>query len=554
MARDPNDLAQEVLDTIGDARPTDDQVFRVLEACNVPKIKNRDYILRDEHKADGVPTMTLGFLIPKRGRRVPGITKISEKFKTVCKLLCKWAYTDYGPVHCTSVVVNKDYAAARHRDPSDPHSLTFIKAVGEVTSGGEFLYWPHDTMVGDVKKLKEEDAKQLQPLQKFEVIKGHCAHEVRPFEGRRYSVVFFNSTGYKALFDPQYYTLKTELESLGFTVPTEDYTALMSKAYLKQEFMWSADERFELFVTKGFKGHQKGDGKGSSLAEAQNDKGTGKSTAKSKAKDPAESTPLENDVGLTPKKCKRKAKGDLTPEKERKPKCPRIKTESKANEASSSKAIKKPKCKMHLYWKGAKTTKLEATPEMREALKEWLITKHGNTPGYAGDRASALKSWSCNKSGKVSAKAISKYDDSPMWHALMFQFAHTRHFRNWLPRLTKVIRSQKKKAKQGNLGVSGSGPAAASSHAVPAAAPEGVTMAPTDRDKRIQCRKALKKFFQSAKGGGHTAGSANDKAMAAMKWGNAVISRRYKELLDRIEEQGHLPVVQQTFERYSAGL
>jgi len=282
---------------------------------------------------------------------------------------------------------------------------------------------------------------------------------------------------------------------------------------------------------------------------------------------PTESTPLENDVLPTPKKkCKRKKIDALTPEK-RKPKSQQEEQQILAaqqatadplpfgagewqNQASSSKAKKKPKCKKHLFWKGAKTTKLEATPEMREALKQWLITKHKNTPAYAGDRASALKSFSFDKSGKVLVKAISKYNDSPTWHQVVVQFAKSGHFRKWLPQLTKVIRSQKKKAKRGNLQVSGSGPAA-SSDAVPAAGPEGVTMAPTDPDKHRQCKEALKEYFQSAKGGDHTPGSANDLASAAMKWGNAVISPRYKELLNRITNQGHLPVVQRTFKRYS---
>jgi len=480
---DPNALARQVLLSLGEGRrPTDDQVFSVLEACNIPKTKNRKYVLRAGNEQTGVQTLTLGFLIPQQGCKKPNITKATWKFQDVCRLLCRWAFTDSGgPVQCTSLVVNKDYAAARHRDTSDHISLTIVRAVrpeAEIDAeGGELLFWPMDEMSGrkQLQALNPEDATVLHPLKKFEIIKGGNAHEVNPFQGTRFSIVFFNGKGYSALKKAEHRALVAQLESLGFCIPEKAYLARMLNAYLEEELVWETRRQYREEI------------KGAVHTEPR--------------------AQVDEDTETPAKKPKRE---DATPEK-RTIEQPQLTQESEKNKANKQ--------------------EMEVTDDERKVVRAWLIAKGlVASPKTARDYSSGLKGWIHDEDGKVKGKAISRHDNSPAWHKLMAKFAESAQFRKWHPKPRVKARSH------GNEKASGSGP---------------VPTAPTDPEKREKCMEELQTYFESEEGGGHTPGSAHDKALAAMKMGNDVISPRYQELLARIRSKGAVKVVLQLFEKYS---
>jgi len=133
---------------------------------------------------------TLGLLRDRTGD--VHLTAPTRRYPQVSELLARWLM-DRLPEETknfkfTSMNVNCNYAAAMHRDNGN-FGPSFIKAFGDF-SGGHLRYWPEDTG-GDLKLLPQNERVSFDLKRQLALFNGNCAHEVTPFRGSRYSIVYF---------------------------------------------------------------------------------------------------------------------------------------------------------------------------------------------------------------------------------------------------------------------------------------------------------------------------------------------------------------------------
>merc|ERR1712048_147636 len=119
-----------------------------------------------------------------------------------------------------------NYAGRRHRDANN-EGPSVIRAFGKF-KGGKLLYWPKDTHKNPkpkVESLKKEDAVKFDLSRKTVVFDGNRAHEVEPFTGERYSIVYFTARGYGRVkkVDARF------LAKLGFPWPTAPELAKLKR-------------------------------------------------------------------------------------------------------------------------------------------------------------------------------------------------------------------------------------------------------------------------------------------------------------------------------------
>jgi len=97
---------------------------------------------------------------------------------------------------CTAINLNCNYNGRRHRDQNN-EGPSIIRAFGKF-KGGRLRYWRNDIQKPRLKvdTLKASDATVFDLSKQTVVFDGNRAHEVDPFEGQRYSVVFFSAKGY----------------------------------------------------------------------------------------------------------------------------------------------------------------------------------------------------------------------------------------------------------------------------------------------------------------------------------------------------------------------
>ena len=101
------------------------------------------------------------------------------------------------PVRCIPADLSSNrYAARRHRDGNNAGpSLT--RSFGNF-SGGRLLYFPDDDRRRQLEDLRQQDAVPLNTRSGFLLFDGDRAHSVEPFEGERYSLVFFSIGSHSA--------------------------------------------------------------------------------------------------------------------------------------------------------------------------------------------------------------------------------------------------------------------------------------------------------------------------------------------------------------------
>eukprot|EP00416_Gambierdiscus_australes_P015148 CAMPEP_0171058468 /NCGR_PEP_ID=MMETSP0766_2-20121228/2510_1 /TAXON_ID=439317 /ORGANISM="Gambierdiscus australes, Strain CAWD 149" /LENGTH=770 /DNA_ID=CAMNT_0011513745 /DNA_START=177 /DNA_END=2489 /DNA_ORIENTATION=- len=147
------------------------------------------------------------------------ITHATRDYPAVTRLLTRWL-RDSLPVQdfaCTSIHVNSGFAARRHRD-RDNHGPTVVRALGDVVSGGQLWYWPEDDGVGALEQLPEDARVSLDVHAAAAVIDGNRAHEVEPFEGERFGLVFYTISNCDKI--PK--EMREELIGFGFEVPDKE--------------------------------------------------------------------------------------------------------------------------------------------------------------------------------------------------------------------------------------------------------------------------------------------------------------------------------------------
>jgi len=135
---------------------------------------------------------TLGLLRDRAGD--VHLTAPTRRYPQVAELLARWLM-DRLPEETknfkfTSMNVNCNYAAAMHRDNGN-FGPSFIKAFGDF-SGGNLHYWPEDSG-GELKQLPQKERVSFDLKRQLALFNGNCAHEVTPFRGSRYSIVYSQS-------------------------------------------------------------------------------------------------------------------------------------------------------------------------------------------------------------------------------------------------------------------------------------------------------------------------------------------------------------------------
>lgn len=208
-------IAERLADQLlreSNGKVTDDMLLAVLQAWGSYDNKRRKNVRRKDAKA--VFSDTFG-LVTSRGGSKPVLTGMSRKCPQVTRMMTLWLKGQNPKFPATSISLNVNYRAARHRDRFNA-GPSAIRAIGRF-KGGQLLYWKRDPRNCKVKKLKRKDSTKLDLRERLHYFDGTRAHEVCAFKGMRFSIVYFTVQNY--FKTPA--KLRRQCEDLGFHMPTE---------------------------------------------------------------------------------------------------------------------------------------------------------------------------------------------------------------------------------------------------------------------------------------------------------------------------------------------
>lgn len=167
-----------------------------------------------------VESDTLGMTRNQAG--VWTVSIATRDYPAVNQLLVRWFRGTGKPSELgeefpfTSIHVNSGFASRRHRDHGSAGPAA-VRAFGDF-SGGQLVYWPEDDQSAEVERLPDAAGRLLDVRAATAAIDGGRAHEVRAFEGERFSLVFYTIEKHQKM--PQ--EAREQLQSFGFQVPTEE--------------------------------------------------------------------------------------------------------------------------------------------------------------------------------------------------------------------------------------------------------------------------------------------------------------------------------------------
>ena len=206
-------------------------VLEALEKIEFPSSRRSNVRRRGE--SGEVLGMCLG--MTECWYRGPMPSRHTRERPNLCRLLCAFAQKELPGFRFTSIQVNKDYAAELHVDKKDAGDSRII-GLGSYTGG---QLWVDDGSHGGLGRVANVKARWLG-------FDGNLPHKVLPFEGRRYTLVFFSkirgwSVGLK---DTHHAKL---LRELGFPLPDTQPSvkSLMPSSALLQR----ASSRYEVFCS-----------------------------------------------------------------------------------------------------------------------------------------------------------------------------------------------------------------------------------------------------------------------------------------------------------------
>jgi len=195
---------------------TDADVSEVLSCWGFSENHGRLNVLPEGRKY--VYSDTIGAIRRRTGEF--GITPPTKKYPDFVRIFNQWLSDNKPKIPCkflcTAINLNANYAGRRHRDANN-EGPSVIRAFGKF-KGGRLCYWPNDNVKPKPKVdvLKKEDCVKYDLSKNTIAFNGNNAHEVEPFTGERYSVVFFTSGGYKKASA----ATTRELKKVGFPWPT----------------------------------------------------------------------------------------------------------------------------------------------------------------------------------------------------------------------------------------------------------------------------------------------------------------------------------------------
>jgi len=210
-----NRYAQEILDQAAKSRKPihQDQVLKVMKAWAFGRNFGRTNVMPDGK--EWVWSDTVGLLRDRTGDI--HVTGASKRYPAVVQMLNGWLRcilpAEILSFPWTSINLNCNYAARRHRDGNN-FGASLIAALGGFTGGG-LAVWPEDDKSVHLNKLPKGKEIEIDISQNLAMFNGNSAHEVKSFDGERFSIVFF-CVGCHAKAPS---AVKDELVELGFQVP-----------------------------------------------------------------------------------------------------------------------------------------------------------------------------------------------------------------------------------------------------------------------------------------------------------------------------------------------
>lgn len=223
------ELAARLLEGLGEgACPSNDEALQVLQGWGFSKNSNRQNVLPEGK--DWVASDTLGFVIPQDGSHVPVISKATKGHESVFRLLHRWVqgrlpeFFSDRELPCTSMSLNKGYAAKLHRDGRNAGPSVAV-AVGDFT-GGRLKYWPSDDGRMDLEVLRTRPNKILDTKNAPVIFDGNLGHEVETFDGERFSVVLFTCPKRDRISESMALEASTKM---GVAIPSDEGLSYLRK-------------------------------------------------------------------------------------------------------------------------------------------------------------------------------------------------------------------------------------------------------------------------------------------------------------------------------------
>ena len=210
--------AAQVLEraAIDGGRITDDDILRVFRQWRFKKNDARTNVL-----PEGKPWVfsdTLGLIRDRCGKYM--LTGPS-RYVEVCRVLNRWMKDNLSSAFCcTSISLNKGYAARLHRD-SNNVGPSICRAIGNF-KGGRLGYFRDDDSSHELEALQADHAQEavyLDVKADFQLFDGLRGHFVEPFKGQRLSFVFF-SVGKYWKTKP---SMLAELRKRDFPLPSAEW-------------------------------------------------------------------------------------------------------------------------------------------------------------------------------------------------------------------------------------------------------------------------------------------------------------------------------------------
>ena len=192
---------------------TDDKVLQILRCWKFSENVSRVNVMPRDSAF--VLSDTLGLVCTRDGKVTP--SRLTKRYPAVFKVFSTWARQAFPltpPFAFTSISVNYNYSARIHRDSGNVGpSLT--KAFGSFR-GGSLKYWGEDDGSLSLEELVQFPATVLDTGKALCLFDGRRAHSVEPFEGERYSLVFFCTSAFSRARED----VLAFVSSLGAHVPT----------------------------------------------------------------------------------------------------------------------------------------------------------------------------------------------------------------------------------------------------------------------------------------------------------------------------------------------
>ena len=200
---------------------TNDDILELLRRWSFSKNRKRTNVLPAGRS--WVHSDTFG-LVSNAATNGPVVTLLAQHFPAIAAACHKWASQHpqwiHGSIPCTSLTLNKGYAAAPHRDKGN-YGPSVAAAIGQ-HSGGRLAVWRQDDGISDISEAAKSASTLLDTTERPQVFDGNQLHSVEPFAGERFSMIFFTcKAAIQADEDAKEQLNQQIRDCTGFTIPSK---------------------------------------------------------------------------------------------------------------------------------------------------------------------------------------------------------------------------------------------------------------------------------------------------------------------------------------------